>query len=488
MTDLMAAYMLRGFWALFLATILAVGFRRSWKAENGGLNEWKAAKGDTVVWFDPIIFPMLLAMYVVLFYWLYGASDGKQYILSVAVDIFIFVSAYFTLLLFLLPVLRRYYTAKTCATFWLIPVFLFYQPHMLFNITTAPVAVLYIPEMIMRVLLVVWSVGFIIIFSLQIISHLRFAWKLKKHSRPADNSELTEKWDSLKEEMEMYFPIELRYCSVIHTPLTVGMRKNHRITYLPEKTYQIKEAELIFSHELHHIQRNDAHTKFFLRFCNALGWPHPLVWAAIKKAEDDLELSCDEIVLKDADPDSRKKYAELLLTTAGNANGFTTCLSASARTLRYRMRATIHGRKKRLGTALLFIVMAVSVFCTGKICLATDRDTVDSILRLRADGISEAGVTSDGNIDQTAADTGQFVPVSDTDKLTEYLSGFQADRVLSKYNTLVTDEEPVLYGVVRNVAEFYIFDEYMEVNVPGQRPVLYHLTEPVDWEQICSFA
>ena len=73
--------------------------------------------------------------------------------------------------------------------------------------------------------------------------------------------------------------------------------------------------------------------------------------------------------------------------------------------------------------------MAVSVFCAGKISLATDRDTVDSILRLRADGISEAGVTSDGNIDQTAADTGQFVPVSDTDKLTEYLSGFQADRL-----------------------------------------------------------
>lgn len=39
MTDLMAAYTLRSFWALFLAIILAVGFRRSWKAENGGLNE-----------------------------------------------------------------------------------------------------------------------------------------------------------------------------------------------------------------------------------------------------------------------------------------------------------------------------------------------------------------------------------------------------------------------------------------------------------------
>ena len=211
---------------------------------------------------------------------------------------------------------------------------------------------------------------------------------------------------------------------------------------------------------------------------------HPLVWPAIKKAEDDLELSCDEIVLKDAGSEERKKYAKLLLTTAGNASGFTTCLSASARTLRYRMKATIGSRKKRLGIALLFIVMAASVFCTGKISLATDRDTVASILRFQTDGIAEAGVISDGNTDQTAEDTEQFVPVNDTDRLTEYLSGFQADRVLFKYNTLVTSEEPVLHGVVRNVATFYIFDDYMEVNVPGQRPVMYHLTEPVDWERI----
>ena len=39
--------------------------------------------------------------------------------------------------------------------------------------------------------------------------------------------------------------------------------------------------------------------------------------AGCKKAEDDLELSCDEIVLKDADKEKRKRYAELLLSIAG---------------------------------------------------------------------------------------------------------------------------------------------------------------------------
>ena len=477
MSDLMYAYILRIFWALVLGSFLAFGFRRSWKAEHGGLSEWKAEKGDTVVWFDPIIFPIMLVTIAVIYYWIYGAFDGKQYILSIAIDVFIFISIYFTVLLALLPVLRKYYTAKTCATFWLIPVFLFYQPNMQYNITTSPKIVFYIPKALMQVLLSVWIAGFVVIFLAQIISHIRFVWNLRKHSYPVDDRDLIEKWNAQKEEMEMYFPIELRYCGMIDTPLTVGMRKNHRITYLPKQIYATEDAELIFSHELHHIQRNDAHTKFFLRFCNALGWIHPLVWAAIRKAEDDLELSCDEIVLKDADSAKRKKYAELLLTTAGNACGFTTCLSASARALKYRMKATIHGKKKRLGTVILFIVMAASVFCTGKICLSTERNTIGNILHFEADGISEAGLASNAGKDQ-------YVQVKNTAELTEYLSEHRAERMIFKYNQLLSSAEPVLHGVVDDAAEFYIFDNYMEVYAPGHRPSLYHLTEPVDWEYI----
>ena len=78
----------------------------------------------------------------------------------------------------------------------------------------------------------------------------------------------------------------------------------------------------------------------------ALGWFHPLVWLAVKKAEEDLELSCDEIVLKDADLSTRKKYAELLLSIAGDGRGYTTCLSASAKTLSYRLKATVSARER----------------------------------------------------------------------------------------------------------------------------------------------
>ena len=62
---------------------------------------------------------------------------------------------------------------------------------------------------------------------------------------------------------------------------------------------------------------------------------------AARKSADDLELSCDETVLAGEDSGSRKRYAELILKTAGDERGFTTCLSATATALRYRLKNII---------------------------------------------------------------------------------------------------------------------------------------------------
>lgn len=74
----------------------------------------------------------------------------------------------------------------------------------------------------------------------------------------------------------------------------------------------------------------------------ALCWFNPLMWIATRKASDDLELSCDEIVLENMDEGMRRQYAELLLDTAGQAGGFTICLSAAAETMRYRLADSDH--------------------------------------------------------------------------------------------------------------------------------------------------
>ncbi len=480
MSELTVAYFFKIVWALFLGAMLAAGFRSSWKAENGQRGILSESRSETTVWIDPIVFPVPIAIYAVMSVTVLNREgQGLLNLIGFVSNIYLFTCIYFILLLFLLPILRKYFTARMCATLWLIPVFLFYQPQM--NVTLAvrpPAAVIYIPGGVMRAAVCVWVTGMIVIMGAQTASHLLFAIRIKKHSRPVTEGELTEKWEMLKEEMGLNIPIRLWYCSVIKTPFSIGMRKRNKITCLPERSYTEEEAELIFLHELHHIQRNDTHTKFFLKFCTALGWFLPFIWIAVKRAEADLELSCDEIVLKDADDHKRKKYAELLLTTAGGTIGFTTCLSASAQSLRYRMRATLNEKKKRIGTGLLFFIMFFSCFCVGKTAFSTDRNTVENILGQDSFEITSAFYRGD-------FEKGEKKEITNKEELLEYISGIRADRLLYRYDEmLLNSNEPVISGTdMSDSIEFNLFGKYLEViRYETGETSLYHIVDPIDWE------
>lgn len=466
------------FWALILGALVEGAFRGSWQVENGKKNiSWYGLRyrSDTVVWVDPILFPAAAAIYFGLgLYACIKMEIPLNYISIAIIDVFLFITVYFTLLFLLLPLLRKYYTARTCATLWLIPLFLLYQPYL----SLPPKIILYFPGELLKLLICIWLTGFVIIFAGQIVSHIRFVWNLKQHSLPVADEGLLRKWESMKEERNISYPIGLKYCSVITTPLTVGMWQEKMITYLPEKKFSAEEAELIFSHELWHIQRKDTHTKFFLRFCNALGWIHPLVWFAIKKAEDDLELSCDEAVLRGADSERRKKYAQLLLSIAGDSRGFSTCLSASAKTLRYRLKATMPGKSKRLGLLLLFLVTVLGCLSGGSLALATDRGTIAELSGRDLTGVEDAEIWG--------ADGESRIMIEDTVGLAEYMEGLQVEKVLTDYEaaSYESDAQHLSGSLAGSGLSFSIYDDYLVIIDPDKGREQYHLCTPTDWEHI----
>lgn len=484
MSDLeLLIYGFRIFWGLVLGGFLAGGFRGSWNAENGKRGYLLRERSDTVVWLDPICFPVLYAVYLgaVLFSFSVRKDVGVELLGAGAADMFLFISVYFTLLLLFLPVLRKYYTARTCATLWLIPVFLFYQPYMIYSQNVLPPALrLYIPGEIAAGIFLIWISGFAVIFTLQTVSHLRFAKSLRDHSRPVEDPVLLGKWSDMQKKVDYTLPVELRYCSQIRSPLSVGMRKKKQITYLPERIFTEEEAELIFCHELHHIQRKDTHTKFFLRFCNALGWIHPFVWLAVKQAEDDLELSCDEIVLKNADPGMRKKYAELLLTVTGDSLGYSTCLSASAKTLRYRLRAVMPGKPKRLGICLLFVVMFLSTLCAGRVGLVTARGSAAEVTGIDMSEMTDVNVWFSGD--------GDTLEVRASDALSKYLSSLEVEKRITIYVSDYDINRPVLDGNFgRADAGFCLTDTYLTIyDRENAQTEQYFLCVPTDWEYIRS--
>lgn len=465
----------RIFWSAFLGIILVIGYWNSYRIENGMADSWYYGKNNSKIWFDPVVFTIIVPAYFIMYLGIYGYRDGKLLLTGFLLDLIVFISIYFSFILILLKALRTVFTAKTCAALWLLPVFLFYNPQIFnFSCQLPPFCIVYIPERILLILFYIWLAGFLIIFSKQCISHLRFVRKLKLCSRQIGHERILKIWEEIKKEIGITFSVELRYCSIIRTPLSIGMRQKKLITFLPEMVYTDEEARMIFAHELRHLQRMDTHTKFFLKFCNAMGWFHPLVWMAVKKAEEDLELSCDEIVLKDADREQRKQYARLLLLTAGESRGYTTCLSSSAEAMKYRLRATVIRKKRKKGLPLLFILLFLSGMIIGRIAYSTERGTIGVLTQEEVGKLKWA---------ESGTGDGTGFEITKLDQLSEYLSGIQVEKI--SYDYMEQGNEPHLYAENENGRGYYISDQYLDVyNKSGSRIVYYHVKNPVDWEYI----
>lgn len=96
----------------------------------------------------------------------------------------------------------------------------------------------------------------------------------------------------------------------IPTPFVLGLLRPR--IYLPSGLGE-QEREYILFHEQYHIRRKDYLVKplAFLALC--LHWFNPLVWLAFILAGRDMEMSCDEAVMRKMGGDVRKEYASLLL-------------------------------------------------------------------------------------------------------------------------------------------------------------------------------
>jgi beta-lactamase regulating signal transducer with metallopeptidase domain len=85
--------------------------------------------------------------------------------------------------------------------------------------------------------------------------------------------------------------------------------------YLPTGL-SAKEREHVVLHERTHIKRRDYLVKLFAFFVLCLHWFNPLVWAAFLLMGADMEMSCDERVLRETGTEVKKDYSLSLLSLA----------------------------------------------------------------------------------------------------------------------------------------------------------------------------
>lgn len=480
--------LLRIFWAFFLAGMVAYTFNRSWSWEHGEpmpetlFSSDKPRTKETIVWLDPSFLPVLLLIILVMLGSIHG-SDGVDRFLSLSLDVMILISIYFILLIFLLPIFRKYFSARACATMWILPVFMFWQVHLLIQNTPAPSFVIYIPSHILGLLYFIWIIGFVIVYSGKFISHFLFRYRVMSASIPVRDPEILELFQQELKRLEYYRPVKLVQSAAVNVPLSMGTMKRTRVTVLPIREFTKQELQFIFRHEIHHIQRGDVSNKMFFAFCQALCWFNPLIWIATRKASDDLELSCDEIVLENMDDEKRRQYADLLLNTAGSSRGFTTCLSAAAETMRYRLKNVVTVRKRWPGTVLLSIAMFLCVMSHGVIAVSNDRGSVAELITeyRSAEDIRSVYYQLEG---ETLLSE---VYGWDGEELLSYLASLEVEKLGSGNEIQNISNHRVAIVFDRNgTIELTIDERLIEVYHyhHGGKKEFYYLRSKVDWDVI----
>ena len=317
--------------------------------------------------------PMMMLLYPILGVIAGGAQMAVQLTLGLLLRVFLEAGIYYVLLLAMMPRLRRWVSARVCAMLWLLPDWLYVFAGRPDRPTDGKMLVLHAPGVLVYVLLAIWAVGAVGVMVWKIGSHLAFRRRILKNAVPVTDRQTLHVWDiELERAWIQKCKWKLVQSSAVTTPLSIGLSNRTTRIVLPMRAYTQEELSLVLRHEIIHISRGDPEAKFFLTFCTAMCWFNPLMWAAMRKSADDFELSCDESVLLDEPQPVRRQYAELLLQTAGDERGFTTCLSATAGALRYRLKNIMKPEKKRTGAILIGLTLFVLALCSGYVALAYD--------------------------------------------------------------------------------------------------------------------
>lgn len=123
-----------------------------------------------------------------------------------------------------------------------------------------------------------------------------------------------------------------------------------------------KEMEYVLAHERCHIRRGDHWWKLLGFVTLAVHWFNPLVWLAYVLLCRDLEMACDEAVVKHMEVGERKAYSAALLSCSAKGRTITACPVAFGETsVKSRIQNVLNYRKPKFWVILVAVIAIVVV-------------------------------------------------------------------------------------------------------------------------------
>lgn len=157
----------------------------------------------------------------------------------------------------------------------------------------------------------------------------------------------------------------------VDTPFVLGIVRPR--IYMPFHMHT-PELEHVVAHEQAHIRRKDHLWKPLGFFVLTIHWFNPLLWVAYILLCRDIELACDEKIIRALDNEQRADYTKALVTCSVNRHRIPACPLAFGEVgVMERVKSVLHYKKPTLWIVALALVACMIV----GLCFLTDPIQVD---------------------------------------------------------------------------------------------------------------
>lgn len=208
---------------------------------------------------------------------------------------------------------------------------------------------------IMTILTIVWIIGILLLVAYTIISYRRLHREIDTAVRYKDNIFQSEN---------------------VNSPFVLGIIKPR--IYLPFKM-DSQDLEHVVAHEQAHIQRKDHWWKPLGFLLLTIHWFNPLMWLSYVLLCRDIELACDEKVIKELGNEQRADYTQALVACSVNRRMIAACPLAFGEVgVKERVKSVMNYKKP----AFWIIVLAVITCVFVAVCFLTNPKQDSYTLRI----------------------------------------------------------------------------------------------------------
>lgn len=214
----------------------------------------------------------------------------------------------------------------------------------------------YVPSLI-DVVVWIWIIGIAFFLLYHFIGYYLFRKEALRWSSTIINKAASAKIKQVFKEMKVSATIAVLISGKVPNPMLTGFKKP--ILFLPHEAYSEDELEFIIKHELVHYKRNDLLYKLLLLFVQAIHWFNPFVWIMVREASREIEIYCDDTVVREQGLAYRKKYCETILSGMQNTPhlALSTNFSGRHNFMKQRFKNILNINKKRNGVIPFCIVL-----------------------------------------------------------------------------------------------------------------------------------